>query len=84
MRKRTRLPIIETPDPAASIIQPEMKPPVFVGKEDEDLLCGSCGVTLSRGVSAATIGRSFVTAVQALVKCPKCGKYNRLPAEVGH
>ena len=47
------------------------------------LLCGSCGHVICKGVSAESCTSKFSAPVQLLVKCPKCGTHNRLPAKVG-
>ncbi len=80
---KTRLTFLEEPSPGASILAPDFEP-AFQGDESEDLLCGSCGASISRGVSASTIAGKFPAPIQLLVKCPICGKHNRLSGEFSH
>ena len=80
---KTRLTFVDEPSPGASILMPDVEPG-FKGDEAEDLLCGSCGASISRGVSAGTIAAKFAAPIQLLVKCPICGKHNRLSAEFSH
>jgi phage FluMu protein Com len=81
--RKSKLPIIDEPNKRASILVLKLHP-AFTSTDSEDLLCGSCGVVLAQGTSRATIQAHFAAPVQLLVKCPKCGTYNRLPAQVGN
>ncbi len=80
--KLTVLPAFLTADPEASILAPEVLP-AFKGDEDEDLLCGSCGVVLCEGVRAGRMATLFRAPVQLLLKCPNCGVFNYLPSQLG-
>ena len=44
------------------------KAPFFVGYSDTDLVCGSCGSTLAKGIVNGQL-RDIV------FQCPKCGEY---------
>jgi hypothetical protein len=81
--RQTKLVVVTTPDRLASIFTPTMHP-IFVGTDSEDLLCGSCSVILTEGVSEANVRQRLAAPVQLLIKCPKCGSHNRLPVQVGN
>ena len=82
-RTRTALRIVETRDARAAVLR--FAPGNgLVGDLDEDLVCGSCGTVLGRGVSEEMVARLFATPAQLLLTCWECGKYNRLPAQVGN
>lgn len=81
-RTKTKLEIVATPD-NASIFLPT-NAPAFTGADGEDLLCGSCNVTLCQGVSVDSFRRRFAAPVQLLIKCPKCASHNRLPDQAGN
>jgi phage FluMu protein Com len=76
-----RLPVVQSPDKQASILAPTVAP-VLKGDESENLLCGGCSAMLGEGVSENTISTRFAAPVQLLIKCPKCGAYNELPAKI--
>lgn len=83
MKRRTILAIVKMPDARASIIQLD-NTPAFIGDEQEDLLCGSCGATLGQGISAATLRQHTSAPAQLIVSCPGCKAYNRVPSQAGH
>jgi phage FluMu protein Com len=56
--------------------------PVMKGSEEDNLLCGSCSVVLAEGVSEQTLATRFAVRSELLVRCPKCGALNELPAQV--
>ena len=80
-RKKTKLAVIAKPSARASIIHLE-NAPFLKGNDKEDLLCGSCGLVLCKGVSIESFTSKFSAPVQLLIKCPKCGTHSCLPAEV--
>jgi hypothetical protein len=80
--KKTKLAVIAEPSAGASVVHLE-NAPFLNGKERENLLCGSCGLVICKGVSTESCTSKFSAPVQLLVKCPKCGSHNRLPARVG-
>lgn len=77
-----KLDVVE-PLPEASIISPAVTP-AFEGTERDNLLCGKCLITLCRRLSVETMRSRFAAPVQLLIKCPKCGVHNKLPAQLGH
>jgi hypothetical protein len=81
-RKKTKLVAELEPSADASVIHLE-NAPFLKGKEHENLLCGTCGLVICKGVSAESCIAKFSAPVQLLVKCPKCGTHNRLPAKLG-
>ncbi len=80
---KVRLTAVDEPIAGASILAPDFEPG-FSGDEAEDLLCGSCGARISRGVSATTLAERFSAPIQLLVKCPVCGKHNILAGPIIH
>ncbi len=80
---KVRLTAVDEPIAGASILAPDFEPG-FSGDEPEDLLCGSCGARISRGVSAITLAQRFAAPIQLLVKCPVCGQHNRVIPEFVH
>lgn len=82
-RKKTKLAVIAEPSADASIVHLE-NAPFLNGKEREDLLCGSCGLVICKGVSTESCASKFSAPVQLLVRCPKCGTHNLLSAKVGN
>jgi Zn finger protein HypA/HybF involved in hydrogenase expression len=81
-RKKTKLAVIAEPPADASVVHLE-NAPFLKGKERENLLCGSCGLVICKGVSAESCTSKFSAPVELLVRCPKCGSHNRLSAKVG-
>jgi hypothetical protein len=80
-RKNTKLAVIAEPAVDASVVHLE-NAPFLKGNEKENLLCGSCGLVICKGVSTASCARKFSAPVQVLARCPKCGALNRLQSEV--
>ncbi len=58
-RRKIKLEIIDQPHPNASVLAPTIAP-AMQGDDDEDLLCGGCGVVLCKGVSRDTIASRFM------------------------
>ena len=83
-RKKIKLSVVENPDAKASILAPSNKIALFVGDETETLICGKCRFVLVKGVSRETLRARFAAPAQLLLKCPKCGAHNRLPAQIGN
>ena len=54
--------------------------PVMKGSDKDNLLCGSCSVVLAEGVSEQTLATRFAVQSELLLRCPKCGALNELPA----
>ena len=82
-RRKIKLEIIDQPHPKASVLALTITPAIK-GDDDEDLLCGGCGVVLCESFSRDTSASLFMAPAQMLLTCPKCGAHNRLPAQVGH
>ena len=82
MPRKTKLATVPEPPADASVIHLE-NAPFLKGKEGENLLCGTCGLVICKGVSTESCMSKFSAPVQLLVKCPKCGTHNRLPARLG-
>jgi hypothetical protein len=81
--KQTALKIV-TPDPHASIMtKGSIDTPFFEGNDSEDLVCGSCGAVIAKGVSLKNISTKVPIAVpqQLVVKCI-CNAYNLLPVQL--
>jgi hypothetical protein len=82
MNTNKRLPTVPSPHKQASILAPTVAP-LLRGNDSENLLCGGCSVILTEGFSEATISSRFAAPAQLLIKCPKCGAFNVLPAKIG-
>jgi hypothetical protein len=82
MAKKTKLAVIARPAADASVLHLE-NAPFLKGKERENLVCGSCGLVICKGVSTESCARKFAAPVQVLVRCPKCGTHNGLPGKIG-
>ena len=82
--KKISLKVI-TPHLRAIILQKSspVGTPQFEGNESEDLVCGSCGAVIAKGVSLENFRTEFPMAVpeQLVVRC-NCGEYNLLPSEI--
>jgi len=74
--------VVSEPSADASVVHLE-NAPFLKGRESENLLCGSCALVICKGVSTESCESKFSAAVQLLVRCPKCGSHNRLPARLG-
>ena len=81
MAKNIKLVAVETPPVDASVIHLE-NAPFLTGKERTNLLCGSCGLVLCKGVSAESCMKKFSAPVQVLVRCPQCATHNCLPVQL--
>jgi hypothetical protein len=81
-RKKTKLAVIAEPSTDASVLHLE-NAPFLKGNEKENLLCGSCGLVICKGVSTASCTSKFSGPMQLLVRCPRCSAHNRLPSKVG-
>ena len=81
-RKNTKLAVIAEPSADASVVHLE-NAPFLKGNDRENLLCGSCGLVICKGVSAESCMAKFSAPAQLLVRCPKCGTHNLLNAKVG-
>ena len=81
MAKNIKLVGVETPPVDASVIHLE-NAPFLTGKERTNLLCGSCGLVLCKGVSEESCTNKFSAPVQVLVRCPQCATHNRLPVRL--
>lgn len=81
--KETALEIVN-PDPLASILaKVSIETPLFEGNDSEDLVCGSCGAVIAKGVSLNNVSTKLPAAVpkQLVVKCI-CNAYNLLPVQL--
>ncbi len=63
--------IIPPPQPGTRTIIDQKALPVAVSSGNLDILCGSCGVVLLKGI----VGGSFGNIV---IKCPRCNNYNEV------
>lgn len=74
---------IVEPHELASYIVPETNDiPVIIGPGNDIMACGKCSAPLVDGYNPETF-KSFLGApVQAILKCPKCGAMNELPATI--
>lgn len=63
--------IIPPPQPGTRTVIDQKALPVAVSSGNLDILCGSCGVVLLKGI----VGGSFNNIV---IKCPKCNNYNEI------
>ncbi len=63
--------------------------PAIKHDENEDLVCGSCGMVVGEGVSPRTLYIAAASLlrnrmpVRLVVTCGVCQKYNVVPSEVG-
>jgi hypothetical protein len=83
MPRKTKLAVVSEPAADASVVHLE-NAPFLKGRESENLLCGSCGLVICKGVSTESCLSKFSAPVQLLVRCPKCGAHNCLPAKLGN
>jgi hypothetical protein len=81
MAKNVKLAAVAAPPVDASVIHLE-NAPFLTGKERTNLLCGSCGLVLCKGVSAESCTKKFAAPVPVLVRCPQCESHNRLPTRL--
>jgi hypothetical protein len=63
--------IIPEPQAGTRSVIDQKTLPVAVSSGDTDILCGSCGVVLIKGM----LGDSFSNIV---IRCPRCGKFNEM------
>jgi hypothetical protein len=63
--------IIPQPQPGTRTVIDQKTLPVAVSSGNLDILCGSCGVVLLKGI----VGGSFNNIV---IKCPKCNNFNEI------
>ncbi len=82
MPRKTKLAVVPEPPADASVLHLE-NAPFLKGRESENLVCGSCGLVICKGVSAESCMAKFSAPAQLLVRCPKCGTHNLLNAKVG-
>lgn len=75
---RTKLGVVDTPLPNASILKPAQLP-LFKGDEQENLLCGGCEALLAKSASSMTMKKRFAAPHQLVIVCPKCHANNVLP-----
>jgi hypothetical protein len=80
MPRKTKLAVVSEPSADASVLHLE-NAPFLTGKESENLVCGSCGLVICKGVSTESCMSKFAGPVQLLVRCPKCGVHNSLSAQ---
>jgi len=80
--RKTKLAVVSEPPADASVLHLE-NAPFLKGRESENLVCGSCGLVICKGVSAESCIAKFSAPAQFLVRCPKCGTHNLLNAKVG-
>jgi hypothetical protein len=80
-RTQTRLLTIGRPHPAASIIDLSARRPfeVPIGSDNEDLVCGNCGMTALAGWSLLSTAERLVVDSQMLIRCGRCLTYNVIP-----
>ncbi len=70
-----RLQVVERAQTSDTVFKPTAL--LFVGDDDEDLLCGACGAILGKGVSRRTAFVRFATeSGRALIECPRCAAMN--------
>jgi hypothetical protein len=80
--RQTRLQTVTKPLPSPSVLQKGSRgTPMINGDEPEDLVCGSCGDAITRGVSAQSMAKSLIAPVQLLVQC-NCGAHNLIEPEI--
>ena len=82
LRTQTRLLTIAKPHPAASIVDLTKRRQfeLPIGTDNEDLVCGTCGMVVLSGWSASSTGRQLVVDAQLLIRCGTCRTYNVVPA----
>ena len=64
-------------EPKASILAPTVSPAIK-NTGNSDQTCGDCGVVLIEGESPT----NWTAPFQMLIRCPKCGTHNELPAKI--
>jgi hypothetical protein len=81
-RTQTRLLTIAKPHPAASIIDLTARRQfeLPIGTDNEDLVCGTCGMVALSGWSVSSTGKRLVVDAQLLIRCGTCRTYNVVPA----
>jgi hypothetical protein len=81
-RTQTRLLTIAKPHPAASIVDLTARRQfeLPIGTDNEDLLCGTCGMVVLSGWSVSSTGKRLVVDAQLLIRCGTCRTYNVVPA----
>lgn len=81
MRAQTRLLTIGRPHPAASIIDLSARHPfeLTIGSDNEDLVCGACGMIVLAGWSVRSTTERLVVDSQMLIRCGTCRTYNVVP-----
>ena len=80
-RTQTRLLTIGRPHPAASIVDLSARRPfeVPIGSDNEDLVCGNCGMVALAGWSLLSTAERLVVDSQMLIRCGRCLTYNVIP-----
>jgi hypothetical protein len=80
-RTQTRLLTIGIPHPAASIVDLSARHPfeLPIGSDNEDLVCGACGMVALAGWSVWSTAERLVVDSQMLIRCGRCRTYNVVP-----
>jgi hypothetical protein len=80
-RTQTRLLTIGIPHPAASIVDLSARRPfeLPIGSDNEDLVCGACGMVVLAGWSLWSTAERLVVDSQMLIRCGRCRTYNVVP-----
>jgi hypothetical protein len=80
-RTQTRLLTIGIPHPAASIVDLSARHPfeLPIGSDNEDLVCGACGMVALAGWSLWSTAERLVVDSQMLIRCGRCRTYNVVP-----
>lgn len=80
-RTQTRLLTIGIPHPAASIVDLSARHPfeLPIGSDNEDLVCGACGMVALAGWSLWSTAERLVVDSQMLIRCARCRTYNVVP-----
>ena len=81
-RTRTKLLTIARPHPAASIVDLTARHQfdLPIGTDNEDLVCGTCGMVVLSGWSVSSTGKRLIIDAQLLIRCGICRTYNVVPA----
>ena len=76
-KRQTKLSTVTDSNPVRDSIISARVTPAFKGNDQEDGLCGGCGVVLFEGVSVSSLGKNLVpTSGRLIARCGKCGADN--------